>query len=68
MEKITISGFRIKKVAPNSKRSRKKFILGLEKRRTDASCKAKRTGRENGSNMKKLLIILLFDSILHFCK
>ncbi|CBY16034.1 unnamed protein product [Oikopleura dioica] len=44
---ITISGFQIKKVAPNSKRRRKKLVVLLEKRRTDASCKAKRTGRDN---------------------
>ncbi|CBY42062.1 unnamed protein product [Oikopleura dioica] len=47
MAKITISGFLIKKEAHNSKRRRKKFIL-MDKRRTDANCKARRTGRDNG--------------------
>ncbi|CBY33395.1 unnamed protein product [Oikopleura dioica] len=66
--KITISGFQIKKEAPNSKRRRNKFIIGME-RVTDASCKAKKTGRDNGSNMNKLLnIIVLFASISLFCK
>ncbi|CBY16306.1 unnamed protein product [Oikopleura dioica] len=63
MANIFISGFQIKKAAQNSKRRRNKFILGVEKRRTDESCKARRTGRDNGSNMKKLLVMFLFDSI-----
>ncbi|CBY13758.1 unnamed protein product [Oikopleura dioica] len=68
IEHITISGLEIMKEAPNLKRSRKKLMMRLEKRRTDASCKARTTGRDNGSNMKKLIIMVLFDSILHFCK
>ena len=49
---------------PNSRRPRNKFVIALEKRRTGASCKAKRTGQDNGSNMKsiKLVLIALFAS------